>query len=62
MVHCLMLHTKYDGSRPSGFKQEGCLRLQYVSQCNTCDLQDETIFTTEQQFEQNRERELVAML
>ena len=29
----LMLHTKYQGSRPGGFKQDSFMLLLYVSQC-----------------------------
>ena len=47
-----MLHIKYEGSRPSAFRQDDFLCFQIVSQCLLCDLHDEAILTTESQFEQ----------
>ena len=35
----MMLHTKYQGSRPCGFRQEFFFHLSpYISLCKTCDL------------------------
>ena len=37
-VHKVMLHTKYQGSRPCGFRQEDCFsHFAYISFCKTCD-------------------------
>ena len=34
VVYQMMLHTKYQGSRPVGFRQEDCFMFSlYVSQC-----------------------------
>ena len=33
----MMLHTKYQSSRPCGFRQEDCSMLPYISLCKTCD-------------------------
>ena len=46
-----MLHTKYQGSRASGFKQEDFLCFEYVSQWKLFGLHDDEILTTEPQFE-----------
>ena len=32
-----MLQTKYQGSRPCGFRQEDCFMFPYISLCKTCD-------------------------
>ena len=32
-----MLHTKYQGSRPSGFRLEDFFMFPYISLCKTCD-------------------------
>ena len=32
-----MLHAKYQGSRPCGFRQEDFLRFPYISLCKTFD-------------------------
>ena len=39
----MLLHSKYQGSRPCGFKQEDfVLRFfSYISLCKTCDLRVE---------------------
>ena len=34
----MMLHTKYQGSRPCGFRQEDLFMFPYIiSLCQTCD-------------------------
>ena len=33
----VMLHTKYQCSRPCGFRQEDFLCFPYISLCKTCD-------------------------
>ena len=34
----MMLHTKYQGPRPCGFRQEDFMCVfPYISQCKTCD-------------------------
>ena len=48
MIHWLMLHTKYQGSRPSDFKQDDLFMLT-ICQCKLCD---EVILTTAPQFKQ----------
>ena len=32
-----MLHTKYQSSRPYGFRQEDFLMFFYISLCKACD-------------------------
>ena len=39
----MMLHTKYQGSRPCGFRQEEFFMFPYVSHCKTCDPQGRAI-------------------
>ena len=39
-----MLHTKYQDSRPYGFRQEDFSCFYYVSQCKSCDPQGGAIF------------------
>ena len=34
----MMLHTKYHGSRPYGFRQEDLFMFFFTSLCKTCDL------------------------
>ena len=49
----MMLHTKYQGSRPSDFRREGIFNVfAYISQCKTCDSQGGTILTIKPLFEQ----------
>ena len=51
MVHWVIIHTKYQGSRPSGFRKEGFLYV-FIKLVNvSSDLQDEDILTTEPQFD-----------
>ena len=33
----MMLHTKYQGSRPCGFRQENVFMFTYISLCKICD-------------------------
>ena len=33
----MMLYTKYQGSRPCGFRQEDFSRFPYISLCKICD-------------------------
>ena len=34
----MILHTKYQGSRPCSFRQEDCFHVApYMSLCETCD-------------------------
>ena len=35
----MMLNTKYQGSRPCGFRQEDFVTFSYISLCKTCDPQ-----------------------
>ena len=39
-----MLQTKYQESRPCGYKQEGFLCFPYISLCKTCDPRGGPIF------------------
>ena len=36
----MMLHTKYQGSRPCGFRQEDFSMFPYISLCKTCDSEE----------------------
>ena len=40
----MMLHTKYQSSRLSGFRQEDFFTFPYVSLCKACDPWSVTIF------------------
>ena len=41
----MMLHTKYQGSRSYGFRQEDFVMFfPYISLCKTCDPRDGAIF------------------
>ena len=41
----MMLHTKYQGSRPCGFRQEDFVHVApYISLCKTCDPRGGAIF------------------
>ena len=40
----MMLHTKYQGARPCGFRQEDFFTFPYISQCKTCDPAGRAIF------------------
>ena len=40
----MMLHTKYQGSRPFGFRPEDFSHFPYISLCKTCDLRGGAIF------------------
>ena len=33
----MMLHTKYQGSRPYGIRREDFFMFPYISLCKTCD-------------------------
>ena len=38
IIHKVMLHTKYHGSRPNGFRQESFFHVSpYISLCKACD-------------------------
>ena len=53
MAHWVVLHTKYQCSRPSGFKQDDCVMFS-ICQFELCDLHDGALLTTAPQFEQTR--------
>ena len=40
----MMLHTKYQGSRPCGFRKEDFSCFSYISLCKTCDPREGAIF------------------
>ena len=40
----MMLHTKYQGSTPYGFRQDFFLCFPYISLCKTCDPRGVAIF------------------
>ena len=42
----MMLHTKYQGSRPCGLRQECFFTFPYISLCKTFDPQDRPIFSS----------------
>ena len=45
IIHEVMLHTKYHGSRPSGFRQEVFFHVPpYLSLCKACDPRGGAIF------------------
>ena len=35
-IYYVMLHTKYQGSMPYGFRQEDFSMFSYISMCKTC--------------------------
>ena len=43
-VHYVMLHTKHQGSRPYGFRQEDFSTFSLLSLCKTCDPRGRAIF------------------
>ena len=46
-----MLHTKYQGSMLSGFRQEDILYCHYISLCKKCGYVLRPFLTTEPEFE-----------
>ena len=40
----MMLHTKHQGSRPCGFREEDFFVFPYIRLCKTCDPKGEPIF------------------
>ena len=44
----MMLHTKYQGSRPCGYRQEDFHCFPYLSLCKTCDPRGGSFWPQEQ--------------
>ena len=43
-VYFVMLHTKYQGSMPCGFRQEDVFTFPYISLCKICDTRGGPMF------------------